>query len=109
MCSRVLGQPERQAQRCRVEKRFADGRRRAHDSLAKRDTADVLGMLFNRIYTLRNQLMHGSATCNGTTNCAQVRDAIGLLGKLVPLIILLMLDNLDTPWGDASSPVVDAE
>ncbi|MFF7709489.1 hypothetical protein [Pseudomonas sp. NPDC007930] len=90
------------------EKRFADGRRRAHDALAKRDTAEVLGVLFNRIYTLRNQVMHGGATCNGTTNRAQLRDATGLLGKLVPLIILLMLDNPGTLWGDASYPVVEA-
>jgi hypothetical protein len=88
------------------EKRFADGRRHAHDALAQRDTAEVLGVLFNRIYTLRNQVMHGGATWNGTINRDQLRDCTSLLGKLVPLIIVLMLDNSDTLWGDASYPVV---
>jgi hypothetical protein len=88
------------------EKRFANGRRHAQEALARRDTAEVLGVLFNRIYTLRNQVMHGGATWNGTVNRDQLRDCTSLLGKLVPLIIVLMLDNPDTLWGDASYPVV---
>lgn len=66
----------------------------------------VLGVLFNRIYTLRNQLVHGGATWNGSVNRNQLRDCCNLLGKLVPLIILLMLDNPDTLWGEACYPVV---
>lgn len=89
------------------ERRFADGRRHAHDALARRDTAEVLGVLFNRIYTLRNQVMHGGATWNGNINRDQLRDCTSLLGKLVPLIIVLMLDNPNTLWGDASYPVVE--
>jgi hypothetical protein len=42
--------------------RFVEGRRRAQAALAQRDTAEVLAVLFNRIYTLRNQMMHGGAT-----------------------------------------------
>ncbi|MNI92174.1 hypothetical protein D3C73_1499380 [compost metagenome] len=63
-------------------------------------------MLFNRIYTLRNQIMHGGATCDSSVNRPQLRDCSSLLGKLVPLIIELMLDNPDTLWGDACYPVV---
>lgn len=86
--------------------RFADGRRRAQAALAQRDTAEVLAVLFNRIYTLRNQIMHGGATCDSSVNRPQLRDCSSLLGKLVPLIIELMLDNPDTLWGDACYPVV---
>ncbi|MEZ1317713.1 HEPN domain-containing protein [Pseudomonas fluorescens] len=86
--------------------RFAAGRRRAQSALAKRDTAEVLAVLFNRIYTLRNQVMHGGATWNSSINRPQLRDCSNLLGKLVPLIIELMLDNPDTLWGDACYPVV---
>lgn len=86
--------------------RFADGRRRAQAALAQRDTAEVLAVLFNRIYTLRNQIMHGGATCDSSVNRSQLRDCSSLLGKLVPLIIELMLDNPDTLWGDACYPVV---
>ena len=35
---------------------------RAHRALAERDTVTVLGVVLSRIYTLRNQLMHGGAT-----------------------------------------------
>ncbi|MNG27738.1 hypothetical protein D3C84_1129020 [compost metagenome] len=62
--------------------------------------------MFNRIYTLRNQLMHGGATWDGSVNRIQLRDCAKLLGKLVPLVILLMLDNPKTLWGDACYPVV---
>lgn len=86
--------------------RFASGRRAAQQALANRNTPAVLGVLFNRIYTLRNQVMHGGATWNSSVNRDQLRDCSNLLGKLVPVIILLMLDNPETLWGDACYPVV---
>ncbi|MFJ3467176.1 hypothetical protein ACIPO9_15400 [Pseudomonas sp. NPDC090203] len=88
------------------EERLRSGKRNAQTALANRDTAKVLGVMFNRIYTLRNQVMHGGATWEGSVNRSQLRDCSSLLGKLVPLIILLMLDNPDTLWGDACYPVV---
>jgi hypothetical protein len=39
-------------------------------------------------------------------NRDQLRDGGNLLGKLVPLIIELMMDNPATLWGDACFPVV---
>lgn len=88
------------------KERFASGKRVASAALASRNTPTVLGVLFNRIYTLRNQLVHGGATWNSSINRSQLRDCCNLLGKLVPLIILIMLDNPDTLWGDACYPVV---
>ncbi|WP_455925229.1 hypothetical protein [Pseudomonas putida] len=86
--------------------RFLEGKRKARSALGQRDTAQVLAVLFNRIYTLRNQIMHGGATWDSTVNRPQLRDCTRLLGVLVPLIIQLMLDNPDTLWGDACYPVV---
>jgi len=68
----------------------------------------LLGALFNRLYALRNQLIHGGAIWNGAVNREQLRDCAGLLGKPVPLIIELMMDSADTLWGDACYPVVEA-
>ena len=65
-----------------------------------------LGVVFNRLYTLRNQMMHGGATWNSSVNRHQLRDGTNLLGKLVPIIISLMLENPRTLWGDACYPVV---
>jgi hypothetical protein len=57
--------------------------------------------------TLRNQLIHGGATWGSSINRDQVRDCVGFMGKLVPLVIEVMLDNPGTLWGDACYPVVE--
>lgn len=87
--------------------RFASGKRAAHRALASGDTPTLLGVIFNRLYTLRNQLIHGGATWNSSVNRDQMRDCVNLLAKLVPLIIELMMDNPNTLWGDACYPVVE--
>lgn len=89
------------------KERFSNGKKAAQLALASGDTAVLLGVVFNRIYTLRNQIIHGGATWNGSVNRDQIRDCVNLLGKLVPLIIELMMDNPNTLWGDACYPVVE--
>lgn len=86
--------------------RFAKGKRAAQTALASGNTPLLLGLVFNRLYTLRNQLIHGGATWNGAVNRKQLTDCARLLGKLVPLIIELMIDNPNTLWGDACYPVI---
>jgi len=88
-------------------RRFASAKKAALHALTRRDTATVLSVVLSRIYTLRNQLMHGGATWNSAVNRDQVRDCTNLLAKLVPLVIEIMLDNTDTLWGDACYPVVE--
>jgi hypothetical protein len=51
--------------------------------------------------------MHGGATWNSAVNRNQIRDCTSLMGKLVPVVIEIMLDNPDTLWGDACYPVVE--
>ncbi|MFZ5493030.1 MAG: hypothetical protein ACOY6E_11125 [Pseudomonadota bacterium] len=87
--------------------RFDRAKKSAQLALASGDTPRLLSVVFNRLYTLRNQLIHGGATWDGKVNREQLRDCTRLLGKLVPVIIGLMMDNPDTPWGDAVYPVVD--
>lgn len=89
------------------KERFASAKRSAQSALASGKTPLLLSVIFNRLYTLRNQLIHGGATWNGKINRDQLRDCTRLLGKLVPLIITVMMDNPDTVWGDAVYPVVD--
>lgn len=79
--------------------RFASGKCSAQQALASGDTPALLGVLFNRLYTLRNQLIHGGATWSGSVNREQMRDCTSLLSKLVPLVIELMMDSADTLWG----------
>ena len=68
----------------------------------------MLSIVFSRMYTLRNQLIHGGATWNSSVNRDQLRGCSAFLGKRVPYVIQLMMDNTDTLWGDAAYPVVEA-
>ena len=86
---------------------FAAANKAAHVALGKQDTVTVLSIVLSRIYTLRNQLIHGGATWNSSVNREQVRDCTNLMAKLVPLVIEVMLDHPEALWGDAVWPVVD--
>jgi hypothetical protein len=85
---------------------FAAANRAAHVALGKRDTVTVLSIVLSRIYTLRNQVLHGGATWGSSVNREQLRDCVNLMGKLVPLVIEIMMDHPGTLWGDACYPVV---
>jgi hypothetical protein len=80
----------------------------ANYALASGDTTTVLSILFSRLYTLRNQLLHGGATYNSQTNRKQLRDCTSLLLSIVPTVIELMMDGADQLWGDAIYPLVKA-
>ena len=82
------------------------GQAARHQALASGNTPELLGVAFNRIYTLRDQLIHGGATWNGTVNRNQLRDCVKLMSQLVPLVITVMMDNPHALWGDACHPVV---
>lgn len=87
---------------------FDRSRTAAKKALANQNTNAVLAIVLSRMYTLRNQLIHGGATWNSSVNREQLRDCSAFLGKLVPYVILLMMDNPDTLWGDACYPVVES-
>ena len=87
------------------EDRFTRANKAAGQALARRDTGTVLGVVFARLYTLRNQIVHGGATWNSSVNRDQLRDANAILGALVPHIIEIMMDNAHEHWGEACYPV----
>lgn len=89
------------------ETRFARSKRTIRRALSAHNTRLILGILFDRLYVLRNQLVHGGATWNSSVNRDQVRDGARILAFLVPLFIDLMMDNPDIPWGAPYYPVVD--
>jgi ankyrin repeat protein len=86
--------------------RFNASRNAAMAAIGRMDTTVVLTVVFDRLYTLRNQLIHGGATWNGSVNRSQVRDGSRIMAHLVPTIIHLMMNNPDALWGDAAYPVV---
>ena len=90
----------------RWEEGFANSKKAAFAAVMQGDTTKVLGIVFDRLYVLRNQLVHGGATWNSQVNRAQLTDAVAILGTLVPLIVSVMMDHPDQDYGDALYPVV---
>ena len=88
------------------EHHFSERRKEALKALLDKDTRFVLNAVFDRLYVLRNQLIHGGATWNGSVNRDQVRDGARIMAFLVPLFIDLMMDNPGVDWGPPNYPVL---
>jgi hypothetical protein len=88
------------------QERFDRAKQQANTALAKQQTDKIIELVLTRLYTLRNQIMHGGATWNSQVNRSQLNDGVNLLGKLVPIVIEVMMDNPQALWGEANYPVV---
>ncbi len=88
------------------ETRLASSQKVTVRAMAERETAKILSILFDRLYVLRNQLIHGGATWNSGINRNQVRDGAAVLGSLLPVMIDIMMENPDRDWGKPFYPVV---
>lgn len=79
-------------------------------ALEKQRTARILEVMFSRLYTLRNQIMHGGATYKSSVNRAQLRDGCSILKLLIPTMLKIMMENhAEIDWGKPFYPVVNAE
>ena len=76
-------------------------------AIETQDTVKILSSLFPRIYTLRNQIIHGGATWKSKINRNQVRDSTAILETLVPVFIKLMMEDYEGSWDMPSYPVVE--
>ena len=74
---------------------------------AGQKTDVLLATLFDRLYVLRNQILHGGATWNSSVNRKQVDDGAEIMAFLVPAFVSVMMDHPDEPWGANYYPVVD--
>ena len=89
------------------EDRFQAAGRTFSQAFKNGDTARVLSFVFDRLYVLRNQLVHGGSTWNSSINRAQVRDGAAILEFLMPVFVDIMMDNPAKDWGQPFYPVVD--
>lgn len=89
------------------EKRFAAAQKLVQSALTSGDTVRILALVFDRLYVLRNQVVHGGSTWGGRVNRHQVRDGAAILGFLLPVFIDLMMDSPHEDWGVPFYPVVD--
>jgi len=88
-------------------RQFETSKAAAKRGLAQQDTRRLLAVVLDRLYTLRNQLIHGGATWNSGVNRVQVNDGAAILALLVPTIIHLMIENAGQVWGNVCYPVVE--
>lgn len=86
--------------------KFRSAKLMANNALASKRTDLLITIILQRLYTLRNQIVHGGATWKSSANRAQITDGVAFLSKLVPIIIDVMMDNPNQLWGDANYPVV---
>jgi len=85
---------------------FFGSRKAALGAIVDGDTAKILAIVFDRLYVLRNQLVHGGATWNSKVNRAQLKDGTAIMMAITPVIIELMLDHPGMDFGEIMYPVV---
>ena len=81
------------------ERKLDQSAQSARDALRRQDTHETLTTLFQRIYTLRNQVAHGGARWKSEYNRDTMKNAVRVLESLVPLFITVMDNNRDADWG----------
>ena len=88
------------------EDRFKFSKRQINKAMTTKDTVQILRTLFSRLYVLRNQIIHGGATWNSSTNRTQLKDGVAILSYLLPVFIDIMIENYAEDWGKPLYPVV---
>jgi hypothetical protein len=71
----------------------------ANHALSTKNVNYLLRIVLDRLYVLRNQLIHGGATYKSSVNRSQVKDAGNLLLTLLPVIVDIMISHPNEEWG----------
>lgn len=74
---------------------------------ANGDILHALNCIFDLLYVLRNQLIHGLATYKGSVNRDQVQYGSMILATAVPCFATLMLGYPDIDWGESPYPPIN--
>lgn len=78
----------------------------ALNHLSRQQVSPLLAIVLDRLFVLRNQLVHGGATYQSQVNREQVSDGVALLSSLVPIMIEILLHAPEENWGDIYYPVL---
>ncbi len=82
-------------------------RERFFSALKNQKTSAILDVMFSRLYTLRNQIIHGGSTFNSSVNREQLKDGCAILSLLIPAMLDIMMKNYsNVDWGKPFYPVV---
>jgi hypothetical protein len=80
----------------------------ANQALSKKNVNYLLRIVLDRLYVLRNQLVHGGATYKSKINRSQVRDGGNLLMTILPVIIEIMMNHQQEEWGRIYYPPINS-
>ena len=87
---------------------FQDAKKKANASLAKQETDTLLAIVFDRLYTLRNQIIHGGSTYGSSVNRATLKNGCNFLRQCMIAILSVMMTYFNNPaWGKPFYPLVD--
>ncbi len=89
------------------ESSFQKSKDKVHKALKNLDSSEILSILIDRLYVLRNQLIHGASTWKGNLNREQLRDGERFMKKLVPCLIEIMMTNPNEDWGKTFYPALN--
>ena len=84
---------------------------KAWDDLVSGNAYGALTEIFERLYTLRNQVLHGGATYRGGKGRDQIRDGAEIMAALVPAMLNIMRADIEQDpdsqvWGEVAYPTV---
>lgn len=88
------------------ETSFTASRKLALRALMEKDTATLLSIVLDRLYVLRNQLIHGGATWGSAANREQVKDGTAILGVQLPIVVDIMIPESKEDFGAIAYPAV---
>ena len=79
---------------------FEEDKRRGLVTLANNNTKGALNIIFDRLYVVRNQIIHGAATWRTGRNREQLRDGSRIMALLVPIFVEVIESSPDDiSWG----------
>lgn len=84
---------------------FNRSRHKINTALKRKHTLVILNTVFDRLYILRNQLIHGASKWRSSANREQVIDGVRIMESLVPVFIDLMIEHAENiDWGKVHYP-----
>ncbi|WP_424408277.1 hypothetical protein [Pasteurella sp. PK-2025] len=74
-----------------------------------KDTPVILVIVFDLLYTLRNQILHDDTTLNSSANRSHLTDACKILSTVIPIILQVMMNNPKAIWGKGFYPDISVK
>lgn len=85
---------------------FEAGKKLALRAIMEKQTDVLLSVVLDRLYVLRNQIVHGGSTWNSAANRTQLRDGAAILATILPVVIDVMIDDASEDFEEIAYPLI---